>query len=182
MSPPLPDAVLLIDGYNVIGAWYCLQETLAHHDMETARRELIETLISYSAFSGLQTKVVFDAYYRDTPGCCEDYTKDLAVHYTDFGQTADTFIEKFCASFRYVSDRRHRRLIVATSDNDQKLTVIGYGAEWMSALQLQGEVVDSQRRSRDRNRAEKSPRGRFLVNSLDLKSQQMLDKLRYGLK
>lgn len=182
MSPPSPHPVLLIDGYNVIGAWHCLQETLARHDMETARRELIETLISYSAFAGYQTKVVFDAYGRDTPGYCEDHTKDLAVCYTEFGQTADTFIEKFCANFRHVSDRRRRRLIVATSDHAQKLTVVGYGAECISALQLKSTVVDAQTRSRDRYHRDRSPRGRFLVNSLDLKSQEMLDKLRYGLK
>lgn len=182
MSPPSPHPVLLIDGYNVIGAWHCLQETLARHDMETARRELIETLISYSAFAGYQTKVVFDAYGRDTPGYCEDHTKDLAVCYTEFGQTADTFIEKFCANFRHVSDRRRRRLIVATSDHAQKLTVVGYGAEYISALQLKSTVVDAQTRSRDRYHRDRSPRGRFLVNSLDLKSQEMLDKLRYGLK
>lgn len=182
MSPPSPDSVLLIDGYNVIGAWHCLQKTLARHDMETARRELVETLISYTAFAGYYTKVVFDAYGRDTPGYCEDYTKDLTVCYTEFGQTADTFIEKFCANFRYVSDRRHRRLIVATSDYAQKLTVVGYGAECISAMQLKSTVTDAQTRSRDRHRADKTPRSRFLVNSLDLKSQEILDKLRYGLK
>lgn len=182
MSPPSTNAVLLIDGYNMIGTWCCLQKTLAEHSLETARQELVERLINYSAFVGYQTKVVFDAQYRDTPGYGQDYTKNLTVHYTDFGQTADTYIERFCADFRHGSDRHRRRLIVATSDNAQKLTVVGYGAEWMSALQLKSAVTDTQTRMHQRHSKDKSPRGRFLVNSLDLKSQEMLNKLRYGLK
>lgn len=182
MSSSPAEAVLLIDGYNVIGAWNCLQKTLRQHVLETARDELVEVMINYSALEGYQTKLVFDAQYRDTPGYCQEYTKQVAVHYTDFGQTADTFIEKFCANFRFVGDRRHRRLIVATSDYAQQLTVKGYGAEWMSSTQLRDVVTDAQRRSRHNHHRDKTPRGRFLVNSLDLKSQQMLNKLRYGLK
>jgi predicted RNA-binding protein with PIN domain len=182
MLRPSPQAVLLVDGYNVIGSWSSLTKVRDRHGLESARQELVEALINYSAFQGYQTHVIFDAHAQNTPTSCEVFTSQVSVFYTEFGQTADTYIEKFCASFRCNLYRSGQRLIVATSDRAQQLTVIGYGAEWMSSQQLVSDVEITARRSRRKHRPQKQARGRFLFNCLDAKAQERLAQWRQGMK
>jgi hypothetical protein len=182
MPPSSPQAFLLVDGYNVIGLWSDLKKTRDRHGLEAARQELVEALINYSAFQGYETQVIFDAHFQDTPCYCEALTSHLSICYTDFGQTADTYIEKFCASFRFNLAKRKQRLIVATSDRAQQMTVVGYGAEWMSSLQLASDVEFTARRSKRRHRPQKQSPSRFLFNSLDAQAQQRLAEWRRGLR
>ncbi|MBD2123646.1 NYN domain-containing protein [Trichocoleus sp. FACHB-262] len=182
MPRSLLQAVLLVDGYNVVGTWPELKQARDCDGLEAARWKLIEALTNYSAFQGYDTQVVFDAQYRDTASNCEIVTQNLSVHYTDFGQTADTFIERACALFRHDIRKFHSRLIVATSDRAQQLTVVGYGAEWMSSQQLAFEVETAAHRiHRKQRNTQRSPQ-RFLANSLDPAAQQRLAELRMGVK
>ncbi len=183
MSSPLPEAVLLVDGYNIIGAWPCLKKTRDRTGLQAARGQLIEELINYSAFKGFEIQIVFDAHYQNSCSNQEVINQYLSVHYTDFGQTADTYIEKACASFRpYIKQSHLCRLIVATSDRTQQLMVVGYGAEWMSALQLYYEVQATTVRTRHQQKQHKQSSSRFLANSIDAKARQRLAELRMGLK
>jgi len=183
MSCPTHEAVLLVDGYNIIGAWPCLKKTRDSSGLESARGELIETMTNYSSFQGYDTQVVFDAQYQNSCSNIEVITDLLSVHYTDFGQTADTYIEKTCASLRYqIARSRNGRVIVATSDRAQQLMVQGYGAEWLSAQQLCGEVETMGCRMRQKYQSQKQSKSRFLVNSIDAKARQRLAELRMGLK
>jgi uncharacterized protein len=190
MPPSRKKAVLLVDGYNVIGAWTDLHgrskqrnplQSNSAADLDVARSKLVEALINYSAYEDYETKIVFDAYSRDVPAYCETITPNLSIHYTDFLETADTYIEKFCAAFRHDLHYSASRLIVATSDRAQQLTTIGFGAEWISSLQLISDVDFSAKRSRRRHRPQKQSSGRFLFNSLDPKAQARLSALRHGL-
>lgn len=182
MPPTSPQAVLLVDGYNIIGAWSYLQRTRDTDGLEAARWQLVEALINYSAFQGFTTQVVFDAHYQNTCGNQEVITENLSVYYTEFGQTADTHIEKACAAFRpYLRQSHLSRLIVATSDRAQQLTVTGYGAEWMSAQQFYHEVESTALRVRVKNKLRKQSPSRFLANSIDAKARQRLAELRRGL-
>jgi predicted RNA-binding protein with PIN domain len=104
------------------------------------------------------------------------------VHYTDFGQTADTYIEKACAGLRHqIAQCLISRVIVATSDRAQQLMVQGYGAQWLSAHQLCGEVESAVCRMRHRYQSKKQPKGRFLANAIDDQARQKLAQLRMGL-
>ncbi len=190
MAPSRKQTVLLVDGYNVIGAWTDLHDKSkrinplqsgSKEDLEAARSKLVEALINYSAYEDCETKIVFDAYNRDEPAYCEDITPNLSVHYTDFLETADTYIERFCAGFRHNLQYSAARLVVATSDRVQQLTVVGFGAEWISALQLISDVDFSGKRARRRHRPQVQSSGRFLFNSLDPKAQARLSALRHGL-
>ena len=183
MSSPFPPAVLLVDGYNIIGAWSCLKKTCENVGLEAARNELLEALVSYSAFTGYQTQAVFDAHFQRNCSNEEVVTKLVTAFYTDFGQTADTYIEKLCASLRQkVAQRLLSRVVVATSDRAQQLTVQGYGAEWISAQQLCYEVDTTVCRVRQKYKSRKKTNGRLLANSIDAKSRQRLAELRMGLK
>ncbi|MEQ9669193.1 NYN domain-containing protein [Coleofasciculus sp. G2-EDA-02] len=182
MSSPPPQVILLVDGYNIIGTESSLTKTRDCHGLLAARQELVEVLINYSAFRGYKTQVVFDAHYQKTGTCHEDLTPQVSVCYTDFGQTADSYIEKFCAAFRSKPKPFRQRLIVATSDRAQRLTVTGYGAEWMSSQQLISDVHCTSRGVRHRQRPPKQSRGRFLVHSLDELAQQRLSQWRQGIR
>ncbi|MEM7725492.1 MAG: NYN domain-containing protein [Cyanobacteria bacterium P01_A01_bin.45] len=183
MYPSSSRAVLLVDGYNIIGTWSCLKKTSKAAGLEAARSELTETLISYSALKYYETQIVFDAHYQKTSGNREVINEFLSVHYTDFEQTADTYIEKLCASLRSEYNQSMvSRVIVATSDRAQRLTVQGYGAEWMSAKQLCYEVEASICIARKRYQPPKQSKSRFLANSIDDKARQKLAQMRMGLK
>ena len=180
MPPSTPEALLLVDGYNIIGAWSQLKKVRDRAGLEPARRELVESLIGYSAFQGFETQVVFDAQYQGTPGAQEKITPHVTVCYTNFLQTADTYIEIACARFRNDLRKFDRRLIVATSDRAQQLTVTGYGAEWISANRLQTEVESVTHRIRSRHRSQERSPKRFLFHSLDPAARQRLAQLRMG--
>ncbi|MEA5620356.1 NYN domain-containing protein [Cronbergia sp. UHCC 0137] len=183
MLRSLVPAIMLVDGYNIIGAWPCLKKTRDSAGLEAARGELVATMTSYSAFQGYETQIVFDAQYQNTASNREIITELLTVHYTDFGQTADTYIEKSCASLRQqIAQAIISRVIVATSDRAQQLMVQGYGAEWLSAHQLCGEVETTTCRMRGKYQSHKQSKSRFLANAIDPKSRQRLAELRLGLK
>jgi predicted RNA-binding protein with PIN domain len=172
-------ALLLVDGYNVIGAWPDLSQVRDQVGLEPARHRLTETLVNYAAYNAFEVKLVFDAYAQRTPTTVEAVTQHLAIHYTAFGQTADSYIEAWCARLRH----HPQRTIVVTSDRAQQLTVVGYGAEWMSTQQLSVDITTSvQRHCKHRHRA-KSHRGasqRFLANGLSTDARERLQRLRFG--
>jgi predicted RNA-binding protein with PIN domain len=141
---------MLVDGYNVVGAWASLQDVAS--DLDMARSRLVETLASYSAYKGLQTTIVFDAYNNVAPAMTEEVTEYLKLHYTEYRQTADSYIEKVCAQLR-----KQRRIIVVTSDRAQQLTITGFGAEWMSATSLEQDVRSAERSMRRKQRSKSSP-------------------------
>lgn len=175
-------AKLLVDGYNMIGAWPLLVQKKQQDGFESARRELIEILANYSARKGLDTHLVFDAHGVRTPSVKDVITNHLSVHYTDFGQTADTYIEKVCAQIMHRSRKNHR-IIVATSDRVHQITVVGYGAEWMSARQLESDIhLTRQQSQRRRGPRQPQPVRRSLMSGLDQEAQEKLMRLRFGLR
>lgn len=180
MARSLAQAALLVDGYNIIGAWSSLQQTCDRLGLEAARLELAGTLTNYSAFQGLSTQLIFDAQYRNSPGNCEVVTQNLAVYYTEFGQTADTYIEKICALSCQSLRKFQQRMIVATSDRAQQLMVVGYGAEWMSAQQLASEVASTATVVRQKQKISQKSRHSYLANSLDPAAKKRLEQLRRG--
>ncbi len=190
MAPKRQEVILLVDGYNVIGAWkdlYPNEETPLQQtngeELEVARNKLIEQLINFSSFEGYFTTVVFDAHNRDTPSVTEVMTPNVSIYYTEYKETADTYIEKFCASHRN-DVRLKTRVLVATSDRAQQLTVGGFGAEWLSALQLVNEIESSSRKSRDaafgKKKQKKGNGSGRLFNFLDAESQAALSAMVHG--
>ena len=173
-------ALLLVDGYNIIGSWTSLKLTRDRDGLEMARQELVEKLLNYTTHQGYKTQIVFDSQYQKSASTEEPYGPHLSVHFTAWTQTADTYIEKFCATFSRKQTRSSPRLIVATSDRDQQLTVVGYGAECMSAQLLAQDVDQSIQGIKRQQRSQSKPSGRFLFHSLDAKAQQKLAQWRHG--
>ena len=128
--------LLLVDGYNVIGAWPKLRKWVRKSNLDLARITLVEMLSGFVAFRGYQTTVIFDAYTYPTPAQREISASGIEIYFTAYGETADTVIERLCAQLEW-EDCRVR---VATSDRAEQLVVTGFGAEWVSAQQLLEEI------------------------------------------
>ena len=181
MNGSTSQAILFVDGYNIIGAWPELIELRDSQSLDVARNHLAEALANYGAYQGFETLLVFDAYGQRQTHRSERFTQHLSIHYTSFGQTADSYIEISCAKFRNDIRKFEKRLIVATSDRAQQLTVIGYGAEWMSAAQLGMDVQLSEQKVKHRQKPQKQSKQRFLSKSLNPDMQAKLAKLRSNL-
>ena len=80
MPPSSNQALLLVDGYNIIGAWSSLKQNRDRYGLEAAREELVESLINYAAMVAYQIKVVFDAHSQNTPSYSEEYTPRVSVY------------------------------------------------------------------------------------------------------
>ena len=154
MKPTVPQPLLFVDGYNIIGAWPQLSHLRDRESLAVARDRLVEELTNYTGYQGFKTRIVFDAYGQRQPSLRETVTPDVSVHYTAFGQTADTCIEKWCADLQKDVRYFNLRLIVATSDQAHRHTVTGYGAEWMSAQRLARELAEAFRHGRSKHRSQ----------------------------
>ncbi|MEN9206426.1 MAG: NYN domain-containing protein [Thermostichales cyanobacterium SZTDM-1c_bins_54] len=165
--------LLIVDGYNVIGAWPDLQRLQRETSLELARDRLVESLSSYVAVRGYQAIVVFDAYAQTTPTQHLPTSAGIQVCFTAWGETADSWIERCCAENR----GSRRRIRVATSDRMQQLVVSGYGAEWMSAQQLWREVQQTAKEIRSHQ--QHSPgQGQSLARFLDANTRARLNQWR----
>ncbi|MFD1414783.1 NYN domain-containing protein [Oceanobacillus jeddahense] len=128
--------VLIVDGYNIIGAWPELEQ-LKEKDIGQARDRLIELLAEYQAFTGDRVIVVFDAYYVRGIESKEKQYK-VEVIYTKEKETADECIEKLVKTVKNIQTQ----VYVATSDYAEQRTIFGQGALRKSARELQIEMED----------------------------------------
>lgn len=122
--------ILVVDGYNVIGAWEELQR-LKDKDMGQARDRLIELMAEYQAYSGQRVIVVFDAY--SVPGMASKLESfKIEIIYTKEKETADECIEKLVKTLKNVQNQ----VYVATSDFAEQRTIFGSGALRKSTREL----------------------------------------------
>ena len=125
---------LIVDGYNIIGAWPELQ-ALKEENLEFARARLIELLSVHAALSKRKVIVVFDAYQvKQNPGSRE-MIQGIEVIYTKENVTADMASERLAAQIP-----KHQKVCVATSDRLQQEAIWGKGAFRISAMELKREL------------------------------------------
>lgn len=126
--------ILLVDGYNIIGAWKELRALKADKLID-ARDRLIEMMAEYKAFSGYRVIVVFDAYL--VPGIEKKKKQyDVEVIFTRENETADERIEKLTSQLM----SRRVQVHVATSDLTEQWVIFAQGALRKSARELEIEM------------------------------------------
>lgn len=126
--------ILLVDGYNIIGAWKELRE-LKDYKLIDARDRLIEHMAEYQAYMGCEVIIVFDAHL--VPGIEAKENKfKLQIIYTRENETADERIEKLAS--RLIN--RRTEVVVATSDSIEQWVIFGQGALRKSARELEIEM------------------------------------------
>lgn len=122
--------LLLVDGYNVIGADPTYR-ALKEKDLESARVRVVEDVAGYSHLVDADAVVVFDASGRSGSVERSSDVLGVTVVFTRQGSTADSAIERLAHRAR-----RQRRVTVATSDYAQQKTVFSEGVIRMSAAEL----------------------------------------------
>ncbi|OAH59308.1 MULTISPECIES: NYN domain-containing protein [Bacillaceae] len=126
--------ILLVDGYNMIGAWPELRQ-LKETDFAGARDRLIELMAEYQGVHGCRVIVVFDAHF--VKGTEKKYhDSKVEVIFTRENETADERIEKLAIELNNIRDQ----VSVATSDYTEQWAVFGQGALRISARELLTEL------------------------------------------
>ncbi|MCM3786548.1 NYN domain-containing protein [Neobacillus mesonae] len=161
--------VLLVDGYNMIGAWKDLF-ALAQSDLDEARDKLLIRLAEYQGFSGRRVIVVFDAYR--VPGLGKSFTESkVQVYFTKEKETADECIERLVGE---LSSRR-RQIYVATSDMVEQHVIFGQGALRLSAREL---LIELEQNEKEVGRAIKADyQKKSTKNTIDSKLTPEMRKL-----
>lgn len=126
--------VLVVDGYNIIGAWDELKQ-LKEKDIGQARDRLIDIMSEYKSYTGRRVIIVFDAYY--VKGIAKKQKEfKVEVIYTREKETADECIERLVKDLKNVENQ----VYVATSDYAEQRTIFGRGALRKSARELYIEL------------------------------------------
>ncbi len=168
------DEVLIVDGYNIIGAWPELN-ALKDTNLEEARDRLIDTLAEYQSFSGIKVLLVFDAY--QVPGLGRKYEMSkLAVYYTKEKETADELIERLV--FELMG--RRKRISVATSDMIEQHVIFAKGALRLSSRELLQKVRQSQKELKTRIRSQSTRSRNNLDAKLSDEMKSILERWRRG--
>lgn len=162
---------LIVDGYNIINAFQELKN-IANEDLQASRQKLIEIMMEYSAFKGLNIIIVFDAYLvKGAREYVEEY-KNLKVIYTKEHQTADSYIEKCISTLG-----KYDIVKVATNDWAEQQIVLGKGATRISARELKLELENAKEKIRKKT-CEKKVQKNTLEHMLDEETLSKLQKIR----
>ena len=87
--------LLIVDGYNVIGAWSEAEKK--GWSLDESRDRLMRQLEDYAGFSGEEILLVFDGYQSERTTTTEEKHGDLTLVFTRHGETADSYIERAAA-------------------------------------------------------------------------------------
>ena len=164
--------LLLVDGYNVIGAWSVPRaERLS---IEESRERLVHMIADYAGFSGEEVVVVFDGHYTDRTTRSHRNAHGVEVVFTRHGESADNYIEAACAAAP-----RWRAVRVATSDAIEQTVTLGRGAVRISSREFLMELAQVRSAGRGRMREERVSRGDIL-SRLPPHQRELFDKMRRG--
>ncbi len=164
--------LLLVDGYNVLGAWDVpKKERLT---IEEARERLVHLAADYAGYSGQEVVVVFDGHYTDRPTRSLSTVHGIEVVFTRHGESADNYIEAACDAAP-----RWRQIRVATSDALEQTVALGRGAVRMSSREFLREISEVRRQGQGRLQPERAPRG-DLFSRLPPHQRELFDRLRRG--
>ena len=165
--------LLIVDGYNVIGAWR--EAAKNNYTIDEARDKLIHMLGEYSGYAGEEVVVVFDGYRSDKASTTTEKQGPVTVVYTKHGETADSYIERLA-----VQAPRYRTLRVATSDGQIQTLALGAGATRITSRELLREMQQVQKSSYEAYR-QSQPMSRNLLSSrLPKEVQEILERARRG--
>lgn len=165
--------ILLVDGYNVIGAWEELVE-IKQIDFAGARERLIDDLAEYQAYTGWRVIIVFDAHL--VPGKeAKSVQSKVEIIYTKENETADERIEKLVGRLKNAKTKVH----VATSDYTEQWTVFSQGALRKSSRELLIEMKGIKKNISENIKKYHEPKPSTKVE-FDEELSRLLEKMRRG--
>lgn len=166
--------LLIVDGYNVIGAWK--EAERQQWTIDESRDHLLRLLQDYGGYSGEDVVLVFDGYQSDRKVRTEEELGSLTLVYTRHGETADSYIERLVAL-----TPKYRSVRVATSDGLEQSQVLSSGATRLTSRELLRELRHLRQRGIEEHRVSSShvPK-KSLASRLPEDTLRMLEAMRRG--
>ncbi len=167
--------LVVVDGYNMIGAWP-YEKPL---NLEDARSRLIDELTNFAGATGSRVIVVFDGHA--TRRLARDQTlaaTGVEVIFSKKGETADAVIERLVDSMG-ARESTHVDLRVVSSDALVQSIVLSRGAVRVSAREMYIWIENVRQQTRsyiDGMRQIKRP----FENELNPHIKKQLDDMRHG--
>ena len=165
--------LLLVDGYNVIGAWDVPRKE--HLSIDEARERLVHLIADYAGYSGEEVIVVFDGHYTDRTVRSHQAVHGVEVIFTKHAESADNYIEAQCAAAP-----KWRQVRVATSDSIEQTVTMGRGAVRISSREFLMELTQTRATGRVRMQEEKVSRG-DIFSRLPPHQREIFERMRRGL-
>lgn len=161
---------LFIDGYNIINQWQYYRDV--SNNIENSRNKLIELLVEYQAYRGINVVLVFDAHLVKGSLEKKEYVLGVEVVYTKEYETADSYIEKQLDKIG-----RYEKVQVATSDSAIQQIVLSRGGTRITAHEL---ILELENTKKDIRAKTEKPRqkGTNIDQVLDRETLNKLDKIR----
>lgn len=172
--PKKRDSWLIVDGYNIIGAWEEFRD-LAYDDLAAARDALQDSLLDYCGHSGQRLLLVFDAHSGKQGERVQALT-EIGGHrlvYTQAGQTADQYIERFVRE-------AEGDLFVASNDGLVQVMIASHAVR-LSANDLHREIR-TEKEKRERRYVQQNWQKEGLSTLLSPQAARALEDLRQGLQ
>ena len=172
--------LLVVDGYNVLGAW---PELSKGQPLADARDALIHRLHDYAGYSGQRIVLVFDAWQSDRQERSTETRGPLTIVFTQKGETADHYIERLCDEHERQVELGRLELRVATSDGTEQTIVFGRGAVRISSRELIYEMRQAkQSGAQFAHPLSRSSSRSTILESVPDEVRAQLEKLRRGEK
>lgn len=165
--------LLIVDGYNVIGAWR--EASKKNYTIDEARDKLIHMLGEYSGYTGQEVVAVFDGYRSEKLSTTKEKQGPVTVVYTRHGETADSYIERLA-----VQSPRYRSIRVATSDGQIQTLALGAGATRITSRELLIEMQQVHRTSYQEYEQSQPMSRNLLASRLPKDVQAILERARRG--
>ena len=167
--------LLIVDGYNVIGAWSEAEKK--GWPLDESRDRLMRQLEDYAGFSGEEILLVFDGYQSERTTTTEEKHGDLTLVFTRHGETADSYIERVTYELR---GRRYRELRVATSDGLEQSQVLSSGAIRMTSRELLRELREMRKSGMSAHQNQPNMNRNTIFSRMPEDIRARLEKLRRG--
>ncbi len=164
--------LLLVDGYNVIGAWDVPRtEKLS---IEESRERLVDLIADYAGYSGEEVIVVFDGHYTDRTARTHTRSHGVEVVFTKHAESADNYIEALCQQAP-----KWRQIRVATSDAVEQTVTMGRGAVRISSREFLLQLKHVRQRGSVHMKQERVSRGDIL-SRLPPQQREIFERMRRG--
>ena len=165
--------LLVVDGYNVIGAWELAAKK--GWSFEECREQLTVRLEEYAAFHGCEVILVFDGTRSERLLRSHKTRGAVEIVFTRHGEIADQYIERLCDG-----QPRYREVRVATSDNVEQTVILGRGATRLPSRELLREMAQAHAAQRDQISRLPAAKSNMLISRLPKPQRDALEKMRRG--
>ncbi len=176
-KPHTKKRILIVDGYNVLGA---RRTVIPGQSIDDRRDQLTEALRDYAGYLGQKVIVVYDAWLSNRKTRSVTESGNFTVVFTQQGETADHYIERLVHGLQEDIALDKIEVRVATSDGVEQTVVLGRGATRLSARELLVELDHAREAGLKGAQREAKPTRATVMEQLSPSVRQKLEEMRRG--